>query len=207
MLISRTIVAALLIHGLTSMSTTALKWPSALTQAQQPTDPSSTLERWQPFTSEAGNFSILMPQVAPDALEAREADEFGQVMARTQEETIAYGVFYANLPMPAESLAEEEVDQVLNAAVEGFIEDWETKNLISERKVMLDNSQGEKFPGKEVEIEGSEGLFKLRLYWVNPRLYLLLVGSQSPEQFPADSDQFLDSFQLLSLPAEDSPPE
>lgn len=147
---------------------------------------------WQKFSSEVGNFSVMMPGTPEEDAESNQRGEMRQYLISLEDETIAYGVFYYDVGELPRELTPTEIDELFDASVAGFLEDWEEKNIRSENNIYLGD-----IPGRAIEVEGSEGMFKMRLYWAAPRLYMILVGSEQPEKFPTESDRFFDSFEFL----------
>jgi len=161
--------------------------PPALAQLENTQD-----GNWLEFTSEVGNFSVMMPGTPEEDVETSQRGEMRQYLVSSDDETIAYGVFYYDVGELPRKLSATEIDELFDASIAGFLEDWQEKNIVSENNISLGN-----VPGRAIEVEGSEGMFKMRLYWAAPRLYMVLVGSEQPEEFPTESDRFFDSFEFL----------
>ncbi|NJK37227.1 MAG: hypothetical protein HC920_05335 [Oscillatoriales cyanobacterium SM2_3_0] len=148
-------------------------------------------ENWQRFIPKDGEFSVLMPGTPREEIEENPDSVFYLYLADQGADKI-YGVFYARFLSPPPELNPDELDELYRSFVDGFLEDWSQKQILKEEPITLGS-----FPGKEYEVQGSEGRAKLRVYWANSRLYVVLAVSKTQGTLPGQIDTFLDSFQLL----------
>lgn len=173
---------------------------SWLAQADADSAPadSSPAENWQEFTSQQGQFSVSMPGEPTEEIEPASDrngnTESGSFLLELQGDTLGYGVFYKNLPNAPNSSDAAQLKEFFDGFRDDFVQNGVLEgNLIQERDISLEN-----YLGRELEVTGSEGFIKMRVYLVEKRLYLLLAASQTKEAFPQDGDRFFNSFKLLA---------
>ncbi|RMH74375.1 MAG: hypothetical protein D6680_14975 [Cyanobacteria bacterium J007] len=146
---------------------------------------------WQQFTSPDRRFSILMPGIPEEENRSGNNGTSRMFMLEKENGNVAYGVGYIEFPNVPDSLTPVQIDQLLDAARDGGVGNVENGRLRQERRISLQNN-----PGKEFEVQSTQGIVKTRIYWVEPRLYVILVASSSDRTFPRDADRFLNSFNL-----------
>ncbi|MFP4009063.1 MAG: hypothetical protein ACLFV6_13820 [Spirulinaceae cyanobacterium] len=164
----------------------------AATAQTQPAD--MNLEDWETFVSEAGRFSAAFPDTPTENIQegnvAADAGASGEIMLENTDENSGYVVFYQDFPMVPDGVPDEQVQTILAASRDGFVQDNE---ILSERDIELDGHRG-----KEVEVQMPEGYMKARMYWVDSRLYFVVGGAPTKDDAIAqETDRFLDSFMLL----------
>jgi hypothetical protein len=154
-------------------------------------------DEWEEFTYRSGGFRVSFPATpVEDRVSANPElgiPESGAVLLDTEGNTVGYGAMYrdyANAPSLENAAAIETFfnefrdDFVANGVLDG--------QFLREREIAI-----AQYPGREMEIMGSEGFLKTRVYLVNDRLYLLVTVSMTEETYPETGDRFLDSFELL----------
>ncbi|MCU0541658.1 MAG: tetratricopeptide repeat protein [Oscillatoriaceae cyanobacterium Prado104] len=161
-------------------------------QAQTPQKLASEAETWQEFVSDRGGFSVLMPGKPTETIKpANPQDNSGEereFLLEMEDGNLVYYISYTDLPTFSNQLNLNQIDGMFNAARDAAVKGG---RLIKESNLTLNEYQG-----RELEIEGTNGLrIKARMYWVEPRLYLLMVVTST--NFTPDSDRFLNSFRLL----------
>ncbi len=162
----------------TSVQANTIVRPAVVTYAQK------ILERspWQQFSSESGNFTVLMPG---KPTQKSETDADGSV---TNDFTVVNGetvylVTYADLVKEVTQLKPTEI---FDAVCEGYAADGD--KLINQREIKLNG-----YPGRSVELKATDGISgKASMYLIKNRLYQLLVISSKVE----DEKRFFDSFQI-----------
>lgn len=150
---------------------------------------------WKPFSSKEGGFKILMP--GTPTLDKRNINSrgvsipFNGFYVNRQDEAF-YGVAYMELPRNT-TLNSSEVNQLLSRVVSSFSEGAKGR-LVSQRNIRLGN-----FPGKEFRSQLDQGaIAKGRTYWVNKRLYLVVVATNKETSLTKSINGFFNSFQLLN---------
>ncbi len=148
---------------------------------------------WKKFSPDEGKFSILIPgeeisDITPDKSEMDDGVESTKMYLITHE-TNVFMVSYADLNNDVNQIPSSEL---LDSAVKGMLEDG-TK-LLSQENINLGA-----YPGRELKLwDEKERIFLTgRVFIVNQRLYMLLVGSPKNPQV-SDVRKFFDSFELIS---------
>ncbi len=159
--------------------------------------PSDSVQ-WQEFSSTEGGFSISMPgQPTERELPVRGSNgsassrEFALVL---EEGKIFYSVNYADLPMIAEELNPSQINLLLDGARDAAVRNLKNGQLVSDRPIELNG-----YIGREIEVSNPDGFTaKTRIYWVQPRLYMIVAASTAETGLNRESERFLDSFRLLA---------
>jgi hypothetical protein len=144
---------------------------------------------WKEFSSVGGRFKVLMPG-DPRSQSIPLCEEVWSVDRRSED--VHYLVGYAVIPLGNNlPLAER-----FRGAREGMLRQTPGSRLVRERPISLEG-----FPGREyeVKIDGKTGCLLARLYVVNRRLYMLMVGGSPVTPTSADALKFLDSFKLIGF--------
>ena len=147
---------------------------------------------WKIFSPDKGKFSILMPDeeildTTPVKGEMHENVESTK-MYLSIHETNVFMVSYADLK---NDVTQIPLRELLDSALQGMLEDG--KKLLSQQNITLGA-----YPGREIKLwDEKEGItFTGRVFIVNQRMYMLLVGSDKNPQV-SDVRKFFDSFQLM----------
>lgn len=193
--------AAIVLISATASVWTPLEFqtPKAAQAQPLPSEASVAASQWQEFRSTAGNFKVLMPSGTPSQHTVeRPLGQFQQQLHQVmlpQEDGTVYVIVYSDIPVDPNQLSSTDVDQALDSAVDGMLDKVPNSQLLAEREISLNG-----FPGREVEMEGYNNIvfIKARVYLVQSRAYIVLVGSNTSETFPAESDRFFNSFTLLN---------
>lgn len=173
-------------------------FPFTLAQEKTPQTPVSESVQWQEFSSTEGGFSISMPgQPTERELPVRGGNssvssrEFALVL---EEEKLVYSVNYADFPMISEELNPSQINLLLDGARDAAVRNLKNGQLVSDRPIELNG-----YIGREIEVANPDGFSaKTRLYWVQPRLYMIVVASTSETGLNRESERFLESFRLLA---------
>jgi tetratricopeptide (TPR) repeat protein len=157
-------------------------------------------ETWQVFASDRGGFSVLMPGKPTETIEPPKpqsrAGEYRYFFVETEGGKVSYYVSYVEFPGLPSQLSVSDVNGLLNAARDGAVKN---STLLKESNIILNDNLG-----REIEIKTADGSrTKARIYWVHPRLYILMTRTSS-QTFPPASDRFLTSFKLLKTQAQKS---
>ncbi|BAY25042.1 hypothetical protein NIES2100_48420 [Calothrix sp. NIES-2100] len=160
--------------------------------AQPSTEDIAAASQWKEFSPDEGKSSILMPngdisEMTPDKSEMHEGIESTK-MYLSIHATDVYMVSYADFKNDVTQIPASEL---LNFALQGMLEDG--KKLLSQQNINLGA-----YPGKEIQMwDEKEGMTLTgRIFIVNQRMYILLVGSDKNPQV-SDIRKFFDSFQLM----------
>ncbi len=150
---------------------------------------------WETFVSEAGRFSATFPGTPTENIQegnvAADAGASGEIMLENVDENSGYVVFYQDFPMVPDGVPDEQIQTILEASRDGFVQDNE---VLSERDIELEG-----YMGKEIEVRMPEGYMKARMYWVDSRLYFVVGGAPTKgDAIAQETDRFLDSFMLIN---------
>lgn len=147
---------------------------------------------WKEFSSKEGAFSVLMPGTPTE--QTQKADtQAGTIevhMFIFEQNGAAYMVGYNDYP---EAIVQQaDPSKMLDGARDGMVSNTQGK-LLGEQVISLD-----KYPGREIQIETSDGklTMKNRVYLVNNRLYQVGVVTPKEESNSANITKFLASFKL-----------
>lgn len=148
---------------------------------------------WKPFTSAAGQFSVLFPgeprtlKRAASYAKGQSTDLYVFYVERSQEATtyiVTYNDFPAGWDVSPDLLAvafDKSRDRLVGTA-----------KLVSEREVDLAS-----FPGREFKFLQADGqVTRARLYYAKGRLYQVLVTTRRAQDLAKSIDGFFNSFQI-----------
>ncbi|MGL5065685.1 MAG: tetratricopeptide repeat protein [Microcoleus sp.] len=171
-------------------------------QAKSPQQLANEAETWQEFISERGGFSVLMPGKPTETIEPvnpqKNSGEYNHFSLQTQNGSLNYYIAYTDFLDVSNSLNVTQINEMFNVARDAAIKGG---RLVKESNLKLNEYQG-----REIEVESSDGWrIKSRMYWVYPRLYVLIVRTNT-KTLPPASDRFLNSFRLLKTQAQKSSP-
>lgn len=148
---------------------------------------------WKPFSSKEGGFTILLPGT-PTQETSRVNTDVGPVSVKRfyviRNNEALYGVAYSDFPNKS-SLNSGEINQLLAQVVSGFVQGSRGK-LVSQKPIRLGD-----FPGREVRIQLPQGVIaRGRIYWVNNRLYQVVVATNKENSLTKTIEGFFNSFRL-----------
>jgi len=158
------------------------------------------LPEWPEFMSEAGGFVVKLPSTPTEQVQAvpSEVGDINLYIYMVEEGNAALGVMYNELPELITSAADEElIKMMLDSGRDGAMGN-SGGVLVSEEEISIDGHPGrhivfeisdEMFPG------GGEGI--ARIYYVDGRLYQVILIGEKGAFLPEETAMFLDSFQLL----------
>jgi hypothetical protein len=161
-----------------------------LTQ-QPPSNIIAVAPEWKIFSSDEGKFSVLMPSeeisdMTPDKSEMHEGVESTKMYMSIHEKNV-FLVSYADFKNDMTQIPSSEL---LDSVVQGMLDDGE--KLLSQKTVTLGAYQG-----REIQLQDEKGMTLTgRIFIVNKRMYMLLVGSEKNPQ-AIDIRKFFDSFELM----------
>ena len=145
---------------------------------------------WYEFTSEHGNFGLLMPKTPDQSTTDNPSTGHTEYLIGARLGGYSYVVRYADYPQDllqktgVEKWLDNERDYIV-ASVPG--------KLISERAISLNG-----YPGREIKVLAGDGKLRIcRLYIVNSRYYNVYVVMPDQNSTSTQVDHYLDSFRLL----------
>lgn len=173
----------------TAATTAAATTAAATTRAAT----ASTGLTFTPFTSQTGNFTIMMPGKATESVTPTDVAGYKLSLYQyTVQLDNVDAVYYATyIDYPAGIKLDPAV--VVKGSLDGQV--GKDGTLLSSKDVTLGQLNG-----KEAEILRSGVYFKVRIFYTSNRLYQLIVGYPSGKQDTASIDTFLKSFQLITPP-------
>lgn len=150
---------------------------------------------WTDYSSPDGKFSVSLP-VAPKISERPIPTPFGNAEAHIVDAQVSIDggcmVLYTDYPLQQANVSEEEIYEM---AVRGAASSQKQMAIGAQKYITLDGHRG-----MEVELKPGNTRLKLtgtlRLFWVSPRLYVLLAGGPETAEFEAVQARCLDSFRL-----------
>ncbi len=159
--------------------------PTAPPQTQPPLDDNA----WQPFTSEEGRFTILMPG-EPRELFHQNPDNPGNVHVSYQvkREESQFVVAFTTLSQKQDDPA-AYLESTVQAALNGMGGTRE-----SEQDILLDSYMGKAITAS-AHINGKDMNVLARYYLVEDRLYQMLAMGDKESVSMADLEKFVTSFQ------------
>ena len=170
---------------LSSFRPTADDLPSA--------DNAPVVDTWLEFSPSGGRFAVDMPRV-PVARQENVRTSAGEMTLYVfdldrYELRQKFSVQYADYP---EQLMQKlrSADAVLSNASTADVENIRG-TLVSEKTLTLD-----RYPGRELQIENADIRMRVKLFFVNKRLYKLAVVGPKQTDFSGDDEKFMTSFHL-----------
>lgn len=154
-------------------------------------------DEWEEFSFGYAGFRVALPATPVEEVIPADPElglgESGAILLDTGGNTLGYGAFYRDYI----DLPPLETPEAIATFFDDFRDDFVANGvldgqLLREREIMLDSH-----PGREMEIIGTEGFLKTRVYLVGDRLYMIVAVAMTEETYPETGDRFLDSFELL----------
>jgi hypothetical protein len=189
------IVLGILVVGFVSISMTMLKRvssPSVITQVGVLRPPN-----WHAFVNQELGFSILFPGQPKERNETT-STRAGRMSVRQYgcselDRVHAYGISVAALPF-TNKFSDEQIQIMLDAGRDEAL--GADGKLLTEQKITLGSN-----PGREFDMEKMDGkaFVKVRVWFVDNRIYTLTSVGPSGERVLTNASMFLDSFKLIDL--------
>ena len=156
-------------------------------------DDTLAVDTWQDFSPPGGRFTVDVPRL-PVAGQESVRTSGGEMTLHLFELDRAelrqkFSVQYADYP---EALMRKlrSADKALSNASTVDVENIRG-TLVSEKTLSLG-----RYPGRELQIENTDTAMKIRLYFVERRLYKITTVRPRQTGFSEDDDKFMTSFQL-----------
>jgi hypothetical protein len=147
---------------------------------------------WQEYSPDDMAFTVSMPGEPKNTTMSRGPVEIHMSTVELGKQT-AFAVMY--LDLPPESL-NMPVDRLFDAAMQSMKQRQEV-TVLNRKDITLDGYKGIELAIKPPESAGAVGTGVCRIYWVPPRLYILVAGGPDSSESSAARIRFLDSFRLL----------
>jgi hypothetical protein len=151
---------------------------------------------WNEYRSPEKNFSISLP-VAPKMSERTVQSAFGNASAHLLEAEINKDggcmLLYADYPVEHINVSEETLYEM---ALKGATTRQKVMGVGSRKYVMVDGYRGveAELKSNDPKIEVTGGV---RIFWVPPRLYVVVAGGPNTDEFKAVQTRCLNSFRLI----------
>ncbi|PAX51792.1 hypothetical protein [Brunnivagina elsteri] len=186
-------LAAFILVSATTFNSPKVDAVSSQNIAQLPTSNTITAApAWKIFSPDEGKSSVLMPNeeivdIAPEPGEIHEGVKSTKMYLSTHEGNV-FLIGYADFKSDVTQVPSSEL---LDSAVEGMLEG--KKKLLSQKNITLDA-----YSGREIQIQDETDGITLtgRVFIVNQRMYMLLVGGDKNPQVSVR--KFFNSFQLIN---------
>lgn len=152
---------------------------------------------WHEYKAPDGSFTVSLPVAAPKEMQINQPTAAGSVRVRTVlaeiDKDAACVVMYADYPMMGKVSEEMLYEQTLKS-----MESADASRLSpGERKFIThDGHRGIEAEFKPAMMKSIDGKARARLFWVPPRLYLVMSGGPETQEFAAVSNKCLDSFKF-----------
>jgi hypothetical protein len=147
-------------------------------------------DSWVEFASPDKRFKVLMPGKPELQKKPMKGVAPGTKLYLVELKSSAFVV--STLDIPAKALAGLPLDHWFRGAGQGFADRIPGGKIDSSKKIEIDGS-----PGREIVVKAAnKGLFVVRMYLVDCRLYLLGAGGSDVMADNADLAKFLSSFKL-----------
>ena len=152
---------------------------------------------WRTITSTPGGFTVLMPgeplrrwQSVPTS--AGEANFFGYLVVRPQEET-RYYMAYSYFPHSLEEVSIDEVFDEILEAIQPRIE-----GNLKPPSISQDNVEFDDFVANQYILEYENNYTAIyRLYLIDKRIYQQAVFTKKAEHLPQSIEGFFGSFETI----------
>ena len=154
--------------------------------------------KWTEYTSEEGNFTVLMPNPEIETEQSTQNTAAGPVEVysySTFKGTTFFMVKYNDMNLGDVELTGADKQEILESGVDGALNAYPDGEFIYKRDITLDGH-----PGKEYRLEGTKNDLELvtfgRIYLVDSRLYQTVVTATYNEAGDESIAKFLNSFKL-----------
>ncbi|OYQ62812.1 hypothetical protein B9G53_20485 [Pseudanabaena sp. SR411] len=179
--------------GLVLLVVSACTPSTPISETPSPTKTTNS-NTWQDYTSEAGKFSVQMPNKPEERSEERKTDiaTVKMNMAVSEFNDSAYFASYADFP---EQFPDSEIQPRLNEAMKGIVGGLKgTVKSSKESKLGKASCRDFEASGK---IQAIDALFKGRICLSdNRRFYQMFVLAPATKFSNADVDRFITSFKI-----------
>ena len=179
-----------------SFSLSAQEHSPRPTSTPRPATPSSTpppnnvvdSSGWAHFTSDEGNFSVLMPEIPEDKIETTQSSHgpYTTHLFIVKDTTSVYLIGWVDYDPSFNFNRQAELEANRDNFVKGI-----NAKLISTRPTMIDG-----YSAIEFTAETADRVFKSRVYMVGRRPYQIVIGSPKGQDDTASVNRFFNSFKV-----------
>ena len=143
---------------------------------------------WAHFTSDEGNFSVLMPEIPEDKVETTQSSHgpYTTHLFIVKDTTSVYLIGWVDYDPSFNFNRQAELEANRDNFVKGI-----NAKLISTRPTMIDG-----YSAIEFTAETADRVFKSRVYMVGRRPYQIVIGSPKGQDDTASVNRFFNSFKV-----------
>ncbi len=143
---------------------------------------------WVKFTSEAGRFSVLMPDTPTDKTETTQSEHgpYTTHLFIVKDTTSVYLIGWVDYDPEFNFNRQSEMEANRDNFVKGI-----NARLLSTRALTIDG-----YPALEFSAETADRVFKSRVYMVGRRPYQIVIGSPKDLDDSANLNRFFNSFKV-----------
>lgn len=148
---------------------------------------------WQEVQAPDNSFVVSMPTKPVETTQSLPGNLQMHVLTGNMKQDGFYGVAYADYPVNGSKVP---VDTLLSTAANGAASNSGAQ-IVSKKPITLSG-----YPGVEVDMDVPKqavpggGKVACRIYWVAPRMYIVVVGGPESSAVYGSRARFLDSFRL-----------
>ena len=143
---------------------------------------------WTHFTSDEGNFSVLMPEIPEDKVETTQSSHgpYTTHLFIVKDTTNVYLIGWVDYDPSFNFNRQAELEANRDNFVKGI-----NAKLISTRPTVIDG-----YSALEFVAETEDRVFKSRVYMVGRRPYQIVIGSPKGQDDTASVNRFFNSFKV-----------
>jgi len=162
--------------------------PPSTPSSTPPSVPVTDASGWVKFTSEAGHFSVLMPEIPTDKTETVNSEHgpYTTHLFVVRDTTNVYLIGWVDYDPSFNFNRQSELEANRDNFVKGI-----NAKLVSTRTFNIDG-----YPALEFSAETDDRVFKSRVYMVGRRPYQIVIGSPKDSEDTASLNRFFNSFKV-----------
>lgn len=162
--------------------------PSSTPSSTPPNIPLTDASGWVKFTSDAGRFSVLMPEIPEDKIEVTQSEHgpYTTHLFIVKDTTTVYLIGWVDYDPNFNFNRQSEMEANRDNFVKGI-----NAKLVSTRALQIDG-----FPALEFSAETADRIFKSRVYMVGRRPYQIVIGSPKDLDDSTNLNRFFNSFKV-----------
>ena len=162
--------------------------PTSTPSSTPPNIPMTNDSGWVKFTSEAGRFSVLMPDTPTDKTETTQSEHgpYTTHLFIVKDTTSVYLIGWVDYDPEFNFNRQSEMEANRDNFVKGI-----NARLLNTRALTIDG-----YPALEFSAETADRIFKSRVYMVGRRPYQIVIGSPKDLDDSANLNRFFNSFKV-----------
>jgi hypothetical protein len=162
--------------------------PASTPSSTPPNIPLTDAGGWVKFTSEAGRFSVLMPEAPTDKTDTVQSEHgpYTTHLFIVKDTTSVYLIGWVDYDPEFNFNRQSEMEANRDNFVKGI-----NAKLVSTRSLTIDG-----YPALEFSAETGDRVFKSRVYMVGRRPYQIVIGSPKDLDDAANLNRFFNSFKV-----------